>query len=64
MDHEERFLSVEEIVPYLGVSKRSIYRLIKEKGLPAYKIGKLIRLKKTEVEKWLKSNNIKGASYE
>ena len=52
---EDRWLSVEEVAEYLGVVKDSIYRWIERKGLPAHKVGKLWKLKKDEVDEWVRS---------
>jgi excisionase family DNA binding protein len=51
---EERWLSVEEIAAYLGMSKDSIYRRI-DKGFPAHKVGRLWKFKTDEVDRWVRS---------
>jgi excisionase family DNA binding protein len=56
---EGRWLSVEEIAAYLGVSKDSVYRWI-DQGLPAHKLGRLWKFKATEVDNWVKSEKGKG----
>jgi len=38
---EDRWLSVEEIAQYLGVSKDTVYTWINKKKMPAHKIGRL-----------------------
>jgi excisionase family DNA binding protein len=52
---EDRWLSVEEIAKYLGVSKDTIYNWINGKCMPAHKIGRLWKFKSDEVDKWVKS---------
>lgn len=56
---EDRWLSVEEIAIYLGVSKDTIYNWINGKNMPAQKIGRFWKFKKDEVDEWVKSG---GAS--
>ena len=43
-------MTTAEAADRLGVSLRSLYRLIDTGQLPAYKIGRLIRLRTAEVE--------------
>lgn len=52
---EDRWLSVEEIAQYLGISKDSVYRWIEDKKMPAHKIGRLWKFKKNEVDSWVKA---------
>ena len=51
----DRWLSVDEIGKYLGVSNDSIYRWIEKHEMPAHKIGRLWKFKKEEVDFWVKS---------
>ncbi|MGB3975884.1 MAG: helix-turn-helix domain-containing protein [bacterium] len=56
----DRWLSVEEISKYLGVSLDTIYRWIEKRGIPAHKVGRLWKFKISEVDEWVrsgKSNN-------
>jgi len=52
---EDRWLSVEEIAHYLGVSKDTVYNWINLKNMPAHKIGRLWKLKRDEIDEWVKS---------
>ncbi|EKF74700.1 phage transcriptional regulator AlpA [Alcanivorax hongdengensis A-11-3] len=51
----ERWLSVEEIAAYLGVSKDTVYAWIRGRGMPAHRIGRLWKFKTQEVDEWVKS---------
>jgi excisionase family DNA binding protein len=51
----ERWLSVEEISQYLGVSKESIYRWLERRQIPAHKVGKLWKFKTSEIDGWVTS---------
>jgi excisionase family DNA binding protein len=50
----ERWLSVEEISQYLGVSKETIYRWLDRKSIPSHRVGKLWKFKPSEVDSWVK----------
>lgn len=53
------FLLVKEVALLLRVSKRYVYRLIREKNLPCHQMakdGKML-FDKTEVLNWLKINS-------
>ncbi|EMH0086413.1 helix-turn-helix domain-containing protein [Proteus mirabilis] len=51
---EDRWLSVDEIADYLGIKRETVYKWIAEKGMPAHKIGRLWKFKKTEVDIWVR----------
>jgi len=55
---EDRWLSVDEIAEYLGVVNTSIYRWIDRRGLPAHKVGKLWKLKRAEVDDWVRKGGV------
>lgn len=55
----DRWLSVEEIAQYLGVSKDTVYAWISKRGMPAHRIGRLWKFKTDEVDGWVRSG---GAS--
>jgi excisionase family DNA binding protein len=52
---DERWLSVEEIAEHIGVTKDSIYRWIERRGLPAHRVGKLWKFKRSEVDEWVRT---------
>jgi excisionase family DNA binding protein len=47
---EDRWLSVEEISIYLGVTKDTVYKWLSERKLPAHKIGRLWKFNKEDVD--------------
>jgi excisionase family DNA binding protein len=52
---EDRWLSVDEIADYLGVSKDTVYTWLRAKRLPGHKIGRFWKFKKEEVDAWVRS---------
>lgn len=51
----DRWLSVEEIAEYLGVSKDTVYAWISKRHMPAHRIGRLWKFKSVEVDEWVRS---------
>ncbi len=49
----DRWLSVQEIAKYLGISKETVYRWLERGKIPAHRVGKLWKFKTTEVDQWV-----------
>lgn len=52
----DRWMSVEEIAGYLGVSKDTIYGWITKREMPAHKVGRLWKFKSDEVDSWVRAD--------
>ena len=52
----EQLLTLEQVAEYLNVDKFTVYRLLAEKELPAFKVGNQWRFKRRMLENWLKKN--------
>jgi excisionase family DNA binding protein len=52
---EARWLSVNEVATYLGVSRDTVYRWIEGRGFPAHKVGRSWKSKMAEIDEWVKS---------
>ena len=50
-----RWLSVEQIAVYLGVSKDTVYAWISKRSMPAYRIGRLWKFRTDEVDQWVRT---------
>ena len=55
---EITWLSTREAAGQLGITTRTLYRLIDSGQLPAYKFGRVIRLKEHEVESFVEGARI------
>lgn len=53
---EEHFLTTEEVLDYLQVNLRTIYRLIKAGKIPAVRVGRQWRFRKRDIDAWLDSS--------
>lgn len=51
-------MDVRELAQYLGIGKSKIYALIRQKKIPASRIGRQYRFSKEIVDAWLKERII------
>ena len=54
---EEKWVSMEEICKHLDSSRDTVKKMIKQQGLPAYKIDRKWKFKISEVDLWMYNNN-------
>jgi len=52
---EEGFLTTDEVLEYLQVNLRTVYRLIKAGKIPAVRVGRQWRFRKRDIDAWLES---------
>jgi excisionase family DNA binding protein len=50
---DEVFLTTEEVLAYLQVNLRTVYRLIKAGKIPAVRVGRQWRFRKRDIDAWL-----------
>src|SRR5215211_6023874 len=50
---DEGFLTTEEVLEYLQVNLRTVYRLIKAGKIPAVRVGRQWRFRKRDIDAWL-----------
>lgn len=51
-------LSVKEVATYLAVTERTVYRLVKDHRLPAYKVGGQWRFKVDMIDAWMSRERV------
>lgn len=51
----DNYISIEDAAEYLGVKPSTIRTWIKTKKMPAHKVGKLWKFKKSELDEWVNS---------
>ncbi len=52
---DEAFLTTAEVLGYLQINLRTIYRLIKAGKIPAVRVGRQWRFRKADLDRWLDS---------
>ena len=58
--NDEVFLTTEEVLEYLQVNLRTVYRLIKAGKIPAVRVGRQWRFRKRDIDGWLDSQRPRG----
>jgi len=56
----EVLLTTEQVANYLKIDKFTVYRLVAQKELPAFKVGNQWRFKSRMIEAWLIKNSNVG----
>ena len=63
-DTEITWLGTAEAARHLGITPRTLYRLIDEGQITAYKFGRVIRLKQSDITAFIESSKIEPGSLE
>jgi excisionase family DNA binding protein len=54
---QENLLTAVQVARYLKVDKFTIYRLVAQKKLPAFRVGSQWRFNRKMIEEWLLKNS-------
>jgi len=54
--NDSHFLTTEEVLDYLQINLRTVYRLIKTGKIPAFRVGRLWRFRRRDIEAWLEKS--------
>jgi excisionase family DNA binding protein len=58
---QEILLTTEQVARYLKVDKFTVYRLVTQRKIPAFKVGNQWRYKRKLIDAWLlKNSNMSG----
>ena len=49
----KEILTIDELSDHLGIKKSSLYSKVERKQIPYYKIGHLLRFKKSDIDSWM-----------
>ncbi|MGH8933562.1 MAG: helix-turn-helix domain-containing protein [Egibacteraceae bacterium] len=63
-DQDIQWLGTAEAARHLGLTPRTLYRLIDEGQIPAYKFGRVIRLKLDDIQSFIESARIQPGALE
>ena len=54
---QENLLTTAQVAEYLRVDKFTVYRLVTQKNIPAFKVGNQWRFNKDMIDAWLLRNS-------
>ena len=54
-NENDNYISIDEAAEYLGIKTVTISNWIKKEMVPAHKVGKLWKFKRSELDEWVKS---------
>src|SRR5215210_407475 len=60
--NDEGYLTTEDVLEYLQVNLRTVYRLIKAGKIPAVRVGRQWRFRKRDIDAWLDSQRLRGGT--
>jgi excisionase family DNA binding protein len=58
------WMSTQEAARRLGITTRTLYRFVDEGQLPAYKMGRVFRLKESDVDEFIERSRIQPGTLE
>jgi excisionase family DNA binding protein len=53
----EKLLTTDQVARYLNIDKFTVYRLVTQRKIPAFKVGNQWRFKKNMIDAWLLKNS-------
>ncbi len=56
MEENDKIMTLEEVAGYLRLKPQTIYTWAQEKKIPAAKLGKEWRFKKSVIDKWFNNH--------
>lgn len=56
------WLGTQQAADYLGITTRTLYRLIDAGQVPAYKFGRVIRLKQADIDAFIAASRLSPGS--
>ena len=54
----KEFFTIEQLSEYLNLKRSTLYFQVETGQIPHYRIGRLLRFKKAEIDEWLESHRI------
>ena len=55
---ESELMTLHHVANYLKLHYMTVYRLIKTRGLPAFRLGGDFRIRRSDLEKWIAQQHV------
>ena len=56
---QKEWFTTDELVRWLGLGRTKTYEMLRSGEIPSYKIGRVRRSRRQDVEAWLESNRFR-----
>ena len=56
----KEFLTIDELSEYLNLKRSTLYSMVESGGITHYRVGRLIRFKKQDVDVWMENHRREG----
>ena len=60
----DEILTLREVAEYLKLSEKSVYRLVQDKKIPAFKAGGTWRFRRADIDTWIEGRVAAGGGQE
>jgi excisionase family DNA binding protein len=50
------FFDIQDLSRYVSIKPSTLYVMVEERNIPHYRVGKLIRFKRSEIDLWMEGN--------
>lgn len=54
----EEILTIPEVAEYLKISKAKVYLMVQRKQIPHLKLNRNVRIRRSDLEKWLEKQKV------
>ena len=61
---QEQLMDIKEVATYLQLKKSTIYTWVQEGVLPSFRLGRVWRFRRAELDEWLESSRYRPAEDE
>jgi excisionase family DNA binding protein len=59
---EKEFLSTSDVAEWLDVSTATIYKFVEKGDLPVYRLGRINKFRRCDIEEFIQKNKLVGAT--
>lgn len=55
----EKMVGIGELSRYLDIKVNTVYAWVHSRQIPYYKVGRLVKFRKSEIDQWLEQRKVK-----
>lgn len=52
----QEFFGIQGLSVYVGIKTSTLYVMVEERSIPHYRVGRLIRFRRSEIDAWMEGN--------